>query len=802
VSPRSGRAKPTKIPPRNRQQHAESLINELVQIEQKIPEVVQNQRDIGLDAVSGIYISFESEPEFELKFESLEFNRSGIELCSVKKSENKIIATVFVPDDKLSYFLKKISSYKDEDTDSGKPKNKDLVESISHIKLATLEGLWTDSTELFPGPQETIWWEVWIRKSDRIDYEAFLREHAGYLGISVSCEAIRFIDRIVLLVQGTREQMSRSVHLLTSFAEIRRAKDTAAFFTGMDRLGQQEWIEEALARLELPNGDAPAVCVLDTGVNHSHPLLEPIAASTDMHTYEPVWGTDDRYGHGTPMAGLAIYGDLTDPLAATGPIRLSHRLESVKVTPEPGFHTDQKLYGAITRESIARAEVTANRQRVFCMALTSKDGLDRGRPSSWSATVDAIASGYEDDQRRLIMISGGNTALDQRHRYPDSNMTDPIHDPGQAWNALTIGAYTEKADLDSETYPGWTPIAPTGDLSPASCTAIEWKKNSWPIKPEIVMEGGNMARSPVDGTADYIDDGLQLLTTNHRFAIGKKLISFGDTSAATALASRLAAMLRAQYPEFWPETIRALLVHSAQWTGAMKARFAPLSTQEDYRRLLQYCGFGVPDENALFWSARDSLTLIAQDELQPFIKEGSQTKTRDIHFHRIPWPSETLVSLGHATVEMKVTLSYFVEPNPGERGWSRKYRYQSHGLRFDVKRSLESMEAFEQRVNREARDEEAGDISALADTGKWELGDRLRKLGSVHSDTWRGTAADLAERGHIAIYPVLGWWKERPTLERWSKKARYSLIISIKTPGVDTDIYTPVFNQIAVPIPA
>jgi hypothetical protein len=324
----------------------------------------------------------------------------------------------------------------------------------------------------------------------------------------------------------------------------------------MDRLGQQEWIEEALARLELPNGDAPAVCVLDTGVNHSHPLLEPIAASTDMHTYEPVWGTDDRYGHGTPMAGLAIYGDLTDPLAATGPIRLSHRLESVKVTPEPGFHTDQKLYGAITRESIARAEVTANRQRVFCMALTSKDGLDRGRPSSWSATVDAIASGYEDDQRRLIMISGGNTALDQRHRYPDSNMTDPIHDPGQAWNALTIGAYTEKADLDSETYPGWTPIAPTGDLSPASCTAIEWKKNSGPIKPEIVMEGGNMARSPVDGTADYIDDGLQLLTTNHRFAIGKKLISFGDTSAATALASRIDAMLLAQFPEFWRETIR------------------------------------------------------------------------------------------------------------------------------------------------------------------------------------------------------------------------------------------------------
>lgn len=805
VSPRSGRNPPINVPPRNRQQHADSLITELVQIEQKMPDAVREQRAIGFDGVAGIYISFESEPEFGLKFESLEFTPSGIELCSVKQpasepSTSKTIATVFVPDGKLSYFIGKIEDYRDKNTPSGKPRNKELVDSISHIKIAALEGLWTDANELFPEPGEPIWWEVWLRKSDQTDYENFFRAHAQHFGLSVSAESIRFLDRTVVLVHGTPEQMSQSIHVLASFAELRKAKDTAAFFTGMGRPEQQEWIDDALRRLEGPDSTAPAVCVLDTGVNQLHPLLAPIASSADMHTYNPAWGTDDRYGHGTPMAGLAIYGDLTDTLASREPIRLSHCLESVKVTPDPAFHNDQNLYGAITRESIARAELNPDRKRVFCMALTATDGRDHGRPSSWSATVDAIASGYEDDQRRLIIISGGNTDQTQRHLYPESNQTDPIHDPGQAWNALTIGAYTEKSVLDATQYPGWIPVAPFGDLSPASCTAMQWGKNGWPIKPEIVLEGGNMALSPVDGSADYIDDGLQLLTTGHQFALGKKLVSFGDTSAATALASRLAAMLQAQYPEFWPETIRALLIHSAQWTEAMKSRFAPLSTQEEYRRILQYCGFGVPDEQALFWSAKDSLTLIAQDALQPFVKEGSQTKTRDINFHRIPWPSEALESLGDAKVEMKVTLSYFVEPNPGERGWSRKYRYQSHGLRFDVKRSLETMESFAQRVNKAARDAEADDRTTVTDTGSWMLGDRLRTLGSVHSDTWRGTAAELASRGHIAIYPVLGWWRERPALERWGNQARYSLIISIRTPGIDTDIYTPVLNQIAVPV--
>ena len=64
--------------------------------------------------------------------------------------------------------------------------------------------------------------------------------------------------------------------------------------------------------------------------------------------------------------------------------------------------------------------------------------------------------------------------------------------------------------------------------------------------------------------------------------------------------------------------------------------------------------------------------------------------------------------------------------------------------------------------------------------------------------TERGTAAALASRGAIAVYPTAGWWKTRHALERYDKAARYALVVSIKAPEVDVDLCTEVANRIAV----
>ena len=167
-----------------------------------------------------------------------------------------------------------------------------------------------------------------------------------------------------------------------------------------------------------------------------------------------------------------------------------------------------------------------------------------------------------------------------------------------------------------------------------------------------------------------------------------------------------------------------------------------------------------------------------------------------MNLHQLPWPINELQHLGATEVELRVTLSYYIEPNPGERGWVRRHRYASHGLRFEVQRPTETVTEFRRRVNEAAKAEEQGMVLPSSGSDRWMLGPRVRNFGSLHSDFWCGTAADLATRSAIAVYPVGGWWKENPSLRRYEKTVRYALLVAIRAANGTIDIYTPVSTQI------
>jgi hypothetical protein len=804
TSPSSGPRERLHLPPRERAEHAQNLIEELEALEREAAERADQQRAFGIDAGLGMYLAFESEPNFELKLESLNLQSAGVELCNVKTlPTNAMQATVFVPDGKLDLFLRKISAYRDEDTtprrpDSPtRPKNQDFVQSISAIKQAALEALWTEEQLAFPPRGERLTWEVWLRRQPGVDHLERLRHYAVNFDLTIGEQAITFVDRMVVHVTGTADQLAASIDILGMIAEIRAPKQTAAFFTDMTAVEQRQLVDDLLARITPPARSGPFVCLLDTGINQAHPLLVPVVDLPDLDTYRPAWGVDDRHGHGTEMAGLASFGDLTDVLQGRDPVTCTHRIESVKIFNENDPHAPE-LYGAVTQECTYRAETRAVRDRVFCMSITSTDGRDRGRPSSWSAAVDALAAGVDGGPERLFLLAAGNAAVAGRRDYPDSNMTDSIHDPAQSWNALTVGGCTDKITIDQNTWSGWTPLAPPGDLSPSSCTSTTWAR--WPFKPDIVMEAGNLA---TDGANDPIDiEGLQLLTTAHDFATRQTLNTFADTSASVALAARYAAMVRAKYPTLTPQSVRGLLVHFAEWTPAMLARFTDRDGEIHNRSLLRCYGYGTPNLRRLLSSLNNSLTLVAESSLQPFFKENNKgpVRTREMRQHPLPWPADVLNDLGETEVSMRVTLSYFVEPSPGARGWVSRYGYQSHGLRFAVRNSIETIRQFEDRINKAARDLDY-EAPGLQDPG-WQFGrlSGFTSLGSVHSDIWKGTAAQLAARGHVAVYPTMGWWNKRPQLGAWSKIARYSLVVTIETPDVDVDLYTPVANMVGVPV--
>lgn len=809
ATPRSARST-FKFIPRDRQQHGQKL---KAQLEEAARQARKQAQVIPAEQVveRGFYVEFESDPGYDLKVESLKSDRQGIKLVAVsevaesEQDEKLMRATVFVPEGKLGYFIKKVEQYLDpaKDTKTQKPRNQRLVESVANIRLATLRSLWTDD-EPFPEKDQEIWWEIWLRadgtEEERREIVRKVREQAAEAGLRAKENELVFPDTTVLLVRGAAEQLGHSLFLLNALAEIRRAKETAEFFVNLKYSEQNEWVREALSRISEPDEYAPAVCLLDTGVNQEHPLIKRGLSEQDMDAYNPAWGKADHHGHGTELAGLGLYGDLTELFLSSAPVNLAHKLESVKILP-PGGQNEPELYGAITSESMARAEVFApNRNRAFCLTASAKVTRDRGRPSSWSSAIDQFVSGAieEDKKKRLILIAAGNADPHAPGAYPDKNYTDEIHDPGQSWNALTVGAYTEKDTVDPDVYPGWTPVAPKGGLCPTSTTSLIWEPK-WPVKPDVVFEGGNMAAHPEEASPDYLDS-LQLLTTYREWR-SRLLTVTGDTSAATALAARMCARIMAEYPQFWPETIRGLLIHSAEWTPAICAfpKQWPASKQEVERALRIY-GYGVPQLAQALYSARNSLTLIAQDSIQPFFKdeEDRRIKTNEMKLHNLPWPRDVLIDLGETEVEMRVTLSYFIEPKPERNEVKRPSRYMSHGLRFEAKSPTETTEQFRQRINKAARSEEGDMALTSSDADKWLIGPRARNRGCLHSDLWKGTAVELAAKGQIAVYPISGWWKELRGKNKHDSQTRYSLIVTIKTPAVDVDVYTPVSNVVLV----
>src|SRR5262249_42621969 len=150
------------------------------------------------------------------------------------------------------------------------------------------------------------------------------------------------------------------------------------------------------------------------------------------------------------------------------------------------------------------------------------------------------------------------------------------------------------------------------------------------------------------------------------------------------------------------------------------------------KELLRICGYGIPSLETALYSTSSSLTLISESTIQPYEKRDSTVHTKEMHLYALPWPSDILLDLGATPVTMRITLSYFIEPGPGEIGWKDRYRYPSHVLRFDLNNHLEGKDEFVSRINRAIPNpnDELDDGQSVAD--RWRFGSRSRDKGSVH----------------------------------------------------------------------
>ena len=670
----------------------------------------------------GVILSVVGWPDgFELALESLDLRGSGIELLSVKlpvgDSPSAEIATVFVPDSQVGEFFSRLDRYANEETTRGRPRHEKLVANIAALQQATLEQLWTDHRR-YPG-EGPGWWEIWLRRTgEELDT---LAEVAASAGWELAAQAVEFPIRTVTAVRADLASLGASLSSRLPIAEIRFAS-LAESPAELPLETQRQWVRETVERVVPAPGQAPAVCLLDTGI-YQHSLFGGSLHEQDIHH---VVGPDgyDRDGHGTAMAGLALFGDVTDVLTSGLDVHLLHRLESVKVLPDPWATANPpQTYGAVTAAGVSKPETSMpRRRRSFCMANSDHGSQSDGRPTLWSATIDALSFGTDvvatesglelltepdPESSRLLIVSAGNVRDGYQTDFLEVCDTSVIEDPGQSWNALTVGAFTEFAVTPAHPdFGGYTPLAPRGELSPFSRTSVTFSR-IWPLKPDIVMEGGNLLVSP-DATHFDQHDVVSIATTSRMEPHGSPLTTANATSAAAAQAARLAARVAANYPDLWPETIRGLLVHAAEWTPPMATTIGGAPNKTTRQQLLRRYGFGTPTDDQVLRSASNAVTLIAQSYVQPFEQvNSSRTRLREMHLHDLPWPREQLLELGEVPVRLRVTLSYFIEPNASSRGWRGRYVYPSHNLRFDIRRPGETTGEFQRRSNRLAEVEDS-----------------------------------------------------------------------------------------------
>ena len=779
-NPRSARQGPTVLPQRNPSAHSQGLLRQLDAVEAALEDPSPQPRPP--EAV-GHLITAEVVPGTTFHAEGLSDVRTDTALVAVLEDE----ALVHVRRDDLSALRRKIEAYGDPGrrTRRGQPRNEQLVAPIQTIRPATLADLSEGAfaPDLIDSGQ-VYWVELWTR-GGRLETEEERRRVAAEVHWLARLYGVE--DRRIHTFRATERDIfllplpgRALLQLPVSTPDVYRIAPPSPGLRGLVVLGSASDLVIP-DRVQPPDPTSSIVVIVDTGVAAEHPLIRPALIDRGVSVVVGEPSPDDTHGHGTEMAGVAAYADLSESLLATGQMTPRNRLQNIRIlVRDQTSDDDREFWPERTERAVLEAENTGLGRRVFNFSIGAINP-EAGRPTSWSLAMDLLA--FNDGLGRLMVTSAGNANVSPfRAEYPHLNLATPLDDPAHAVNVITTGAITERDSLPADAQHGTLqPLAACGQLSPYSACDLGGVR---PIKPDVVVEGGNCAP---DGTLPNVGiEALSIVTTSRKHVQGRPLdITYATSPAAANTSGLLGGIWRVNQTRR-PETVRGLLIHSARWSPALRSQFP------NRRDLLRAVGYGVPRQEAAAYSSRTRPTLIVEDVLYPGQRDEEGALIRPVHFYQLPLPSEQLLALGEQEVELAVTLSFFVEPNESSRR-----SYAGAMLRWDMQGPAEGQEQFRQRINRLER---PADYERVTSSYPWEIGIDTRSRGSVQSDRCQITGADLAGHRLVAVYPTLGWWDRRS--DRVDRPIRYSLIVSVDAGNADIDLYALVEVEIAVEVPA
>lgn len=471
---------------------------------------------------------------------------------------------------------------------------------------------------------------------------------------------------------------------------------------------------------ETPPADAPRIGLIDSGLS-ANPLLEP--AILETFGVPETLGNADDYGHGTPVGGICVYGDVTGN-KAQGVFRPPFWICSAKVVDKTGNFPTDVLVETQMRSAIEK--LTQMGCRVINMSLADRHNIfNDGKVSIWSSTLDELSREFD----VLIIVSAGNGAPPKNdeavlaYPYYLNNEDNRIYEPATACNVISVGALSHTNGLNSDhvDYLDYQVICEANEPSPF--TRVGPGVNG-AIKPDLIDYGGTQifrgGNEVLLTGSSYPSAGIETLNADY---LNGLFTSRSGTSFATPLVSYKAALLLRKFPNASANLLRALLTVSADIPSEAKSCLEKLDQDKSVSISNSVCGYGLSDveralnseDNRVILYAMDSLPLdqFAVFEVPMLNQFREEEKQRHI----------------------RITLAY----DPPTR--HTRNDYLGINMNFKLMRNMsldDVIDFFRKRSNEE---ENAGKLSRSINEVKLQPGPSIRNKSTLQSATFEPKAA-------------------------------------------------------------
>ncbi|WAD28928.1 MULTISPECIES: S8 family peptidase [Stutzerimonas] len=722
----------------------------------------QARRQIGSTADSPFVLKIKYEGA--LTFTNLKFH--GLEFIS---QENKQLCVVFATEAGLAQFADHLNKL---GVLGAALTYKQILEAIEGIEAWSAEDRMSWALTHIGLPQAAAF---------KLDVELWpveVANHPNRTRLTTAFEqwlqsvGIRQLDRVNLdsLLMYRVEVNPDQAQLLLNHRDVRLVDLIPATGISVQQLSRD--INVLPRDIAPPPAGASRVCILDSGINANHPLLRPAMAESASFVDEE--GEADLAGHGTAVAGVALYGDVEACDAGNfwRPQFWIYNGKVMKRCPQSGnaVYNEHTLEASLTRAVEYFVELGC---RIFNLSLGNSNAPYDGMHVRGLAYILDVLSRRHNI---LFVVSTGNFCGSEdpavpinswREEYPEYLLAEQssIIDPAPAMSVLTVGSIARhNATAQTQRYPEIHELSPASENQPSPFTR-HGPSVKGAFKPELVATGGNLAcpMRPRGGQWRQVERGLGVLTFNHEFVGNTIFKEVSGTSLAAPYITHLAGRLLNEYPLASANLLRAMLVNQASlpdevastfsedFTNAYKADKSTL-----HREVARdVAGYGEVNEGDLFRSSDNAVVLVSEQTIE---KDSCQ-------FFELPLPPDFLRK-SLATRELTVTLAY----SPAVRTTRIEYLATQISYRLVKGASLEE-------VQKHFNQAEKADVDSRNDdaTGNREITAQQRSRGTVQSSRWTFRRRNPDEKWFVVVIRQDREWNHPDVLE----KEPYALVVTV-----------------------